>query len=261
MSQLRPGDVVKGCFEDDQWYLAEVEKDNGDGTYTISWFDGDPSNRVRGLDCLIRMKFNAEFHEYREDAQHEHQSDPQPSDAGAGRGRSGEAQRCDGERGRRRQGTGECALRHPTDRDAESDAPWGAERRYEHGAPGAGKPLGAEDRQHPEAEAAHRSGSEGTLEAVRRAGGGAEQAAEEMAAGRQVVQASALRAPMRRGEPKTARKCAEEEAEARHGMFDFDALPERAALEADSELLLYNPVAPSRRSSEPSPYTDFYTDS
>lgn len=252
MKQFRPGDVVKGCFEDDQWYLAEVEKDNGDGTYTISWFDGDPSNRVKGLDSLIRMKFNAELHEYREDVQHEHQPDAQPSDARAGR------ERCDKEWDCRQQGTGECEFRHSTGRDAESDAPRWAERRYEHAAPGAGKSREAEDRQHPELEAAHRSDSEGKIEPVCRAGGGTEQAAEKMVTG---YQASALRAQMCRGEPKTARKCAEEEATARHGMFDFDMLPERAALETDSELLLYNPVAQNRRSSGSSSYTDFYTDS
>lgn len=54
------GDIVKGLFLDGEWYLATVEDCNGDGTYTVTWFDGDESCRVRRPEELRRVHYSEE---------------------------------------------------------------------------------------------------------------------------------------------------------------------------------------------------------
>lgn len=63
---LRLGDVVKGHFCDGDWYLGIIDQDNGDGTYTIAWLDGDTSNRVKRSGELKPMCFNQELQCYQE---------------------------------------------------------------------------------------------------------------------------------------------------------------------------------------------------
>lgn len=70
MVRFSPGDVVSGHFGDGEWYLATIEQDNCDGTFTLGWFDGDESNRVKGPDELKLMQFNKELEEY-EEVEHE----------------------------------------------------------------------------------------------------------------------------------------------------------------------------------------------
>jgi len=52
VSVLYAGDIVKGYFMKAQWYSATVQKDNGDGTYTVEWNDGDAKDLVKPLDEL-----------------------------------------------------------------------------------------------------------------------------------------------------------------------------------------------------------------
>lgn len=60
------GDVVKAPFSDGQWYLGTVEQDNGDGTYTLEWFDGDEADRVKALADLKLMRYDPEVKCYQE---------------------------------------------------------------------------------------------------------------------------------------------------------------------------------------------------
>jgi len=46
--------------------LATVEQDNGDDTYTVTWFDGDESNRTKSSAELKLMRFDADQQTYHE---------------------------------------------------------------------------------------------------------------------------------------------------------------------------------------------------
>jgi len=63
---FRPGDVVKANFRQGQWYLATVEHDNGDGTYTVAWLDGDVSNCRKHSSELRLMRFHVGLERYEE---------------------------------------------------------------------------------------------------------------------------------------------------------------------------------------------------
>jgi len=56
--QFQIGDIVRGRFVDEEWYLASVDAKHDDGSYTISWFDGDTSNTRKQSDELRLMKFD-----------------------------------------------------------------------------------------------------------------------------------------------------------------------------------------------------------
>jgi len=64
---FHPGDVVKGHFLGEGWYLATIEQDNGDGTYVVAWLDGDPSDRIKQSTDLKPMHFNRELQCYEEE--------------------------------------------------------------------------------------------------------------------------------------------------------------------------------------------------
>ena len=51
-----PGDVVKARFQQGCWYLASIVRENSDGTYTISWNDGDHHDRVKERGELIYIR-------------------------------------------------------------------------------------------------------------------------------------------------------------------------------------------------------------
>ena len=51
-----PGDVVKARFQQGCWYLASIVTENSDGTYTISWNDGDHHDRVKESGELIYIR-------------------------------------------------------------------------------------------------------------------------------------------------------------------------------------------------------------
>mmetsp|Transcript_92712 Transcript_92712/g.288601 ORF Transcript_92712/g.288601 Transcript_92712/m.288601 type:complete len:277 (+) Transcript_92712:35-865(+) len=63
---LQPGDVVSANFVNEHWFLATIEQDNGDGTYTLAWFDGDTRHRVKRSAELKPMCFNMELERYEE---------------------------------------------------------------------------------------------------------------------------------------------------------------------------------------------------
>mmetsp|Transcript_82352 Transcript_82352/g.245607 ORF Transcript_82352/g.245607 Transcript_82352/m.245607 type:complete len:282 (+) Transcript_82352:94-939(+) len=67
MRRFSVGDVVKGCFPDGEWYLATVEEEHGDGTYTVTWFDGDTANRTKRWDELKPMRFDRASQQFEED--------------------------------------------------------------------------------------------------------------------------------------------------------------------------------------------------
>jgi len=64
---FRLGDVVKAHYRHDQFYLATIERFNGDGTYEVVWFDGDSSERTKRLDELTLMRFDDQLKLYTED--------------------------------------------------------------------------------------------------------------------------------------------------------------------------------------------------
>mmetsp|Transcript_39474 Transcript_39474/g.91635 ORF Transcript_39474/g.91635 Transcript_39474/m.91635 type:complete len:514 (-) Transcript_39474:149-1690(-) len=66
MAKFHPGNTVQGHFSEGEWYLATVDKDNGDGTYTVKWFDGDESNCVKSSSELKLMRFDPTDQEYHE---------------------------------------------------------------------------------------------------------------------------------------------------------------------------------------------------
>jgi len=54
---FQPGDLVQAQWVDGNWYLATLERDNGDGTYRLRWGDGVPIDLTTGPGWL-RRAFN-----------------------------------------------------------------------------------------------------------------------------------------------------------------------------------------------------------
>ncbi len=54
--KFHAGDVVKARFQQGCWYLASIFKENADGSYTISWKDGDGHDRVKSAGELIYIR-------------------------------------------------------------------------------------------------------------------------------------------------------------------------------------------------------------
>lgn len=54
--KFHAGDVVKARFQQGCWYLASIFKENADGSYTISWKDGDGHDRVKNAGELIYIR-------------------------------------------------------------------------------------------------------------------------------------------------------------------------------------------------------------
>lgn len=66
MAHFLPGEIVKGRFSDGEWYLATIELENTDGTYSVAWFDGDTSNCIKHSYELKLMQFDVDGGCYRE---------------------------------------------------------------------------------------------------------------------------------------------------------------------------------------------------
>jgi len=56
VGQYHIGDRVAAQYWSGGWYGATIEKDNGDGTFTLSWDDGDVVDRVKAADKLRRLE-------------------------------------------------------------------------------------------------------------------------------------------------------------------------------------------------------------
>ncbi len=49
-SVYQVGDRVWGRYRNGRWYPARVAEARGDGRYMLNWDDGDPQDRIKGLE-------------------------------------------------------------------------------------------------------------------------------------------------------------------------------------------------------------------
>jgi len=82
--RICPGSVVRSMFQDSDWYLATVEQDNGDGTFTIAWLDGDPSDRVKRREDLKLVRYCKDTQSYTEVLEEVSSGEPHPDPLRAG---------------------------------------------------------------------------------------------------------------------------------------------------------------------------------
>mmetsp|Transcript_102916 Transcript_102916/g.178568 ORF Transcript_102916/g.178568 Transcript_102916/m.178568 type:complete len:691 (+) Transcript_102916:84-2156(+) len=58
--ELSVGDHVQAKYQDHlEWYSAVIAKDNGDGTFTLDWDDGDTKDRVKPPELIKPLKGSA----------------------------------------------------------------------------------------------------------------------------------------------------------------------------------------------------------